>query len=90
MSCLNRTMQYGNHNDKNKMEDKIKFKSYYVVWKLMWELLSIMDNVCLNRTMQYGNEVEEDKRIMEIMCLNRTMQYGNDRKIVDRLCCCKV
>ena len=23
-TCLNRTMQYGNHNDKNKMEDKIK------------------------------------------------------------------
>ena len=23
-TCLNRTMQYGNLNDKNKMEDKIK------------------------------------------------------------------
>ena len=55
----------------------MKFKSYYVVWKLiqMTEIENIAQG--LNRTMQYGNKYVQ-KEIANInLSLNRTMQYGN-------------
>ena len=53
---LNRTMQYGNGGlTKEKNNQKIKFKSYYVVWKLFFGHFSIKRENGLNRTMQYGN-----------------------------------
>ncbi len=33
-----------------------KFKSHYVVWKLLWAGALVNILVSLNRTMQYGNE----------------------------------
>ena len=53
---LNRTMQYG--NQRAKLERNCltnQFKSYYVVWKLLFLSYYIHYFFRLNRTMQYGN-----------------------------------
>ena len=42
---------------KYKYKNKYKFKSYYVVWKLLYYINNIVIRVCLNRTMQYGNGI---------------------------------
>ena len=52
---LNRTMQYGNTKNPDMIKRLLKFKSYYVVWKLKYLRLSESEKLCLNRTMQYGN-----------------------------------
>ena len=58
----------------------LRFKSYYVVWKL--ERLKILLRLkgCLNRTMQYGNDNTPNPNKINGFGLNRTMQYGNTRK----------
>ena len=35
-----------------------KFKSYYVVWKLLWQVENGTEIKRLNRTMQYGNTTD--------------------------------
>ena len=56
ITCLNRTMQYGNLGISLLIWDEIKFKSYYVVWKLNAKVFFHKIHTCgLNRTMQYGN-----------------------------------
>ena len=40
----------------------IKFKSYYVVWKLISCIDMFGFAVSLNRTMQYGNKFEAGKK----------------------------
>ena len=53
---LNRTMQYGNSEEKKENERRWKvFKSYYVVWKLFKPKWKPHVTPSLNRTMQYGN-----------------------------------
>ena len=39
----------------NIAKTKIKFKSYYVVWKQEGTSIRLKLGACLNRTMQYGN-----------------------------------
>ena len=55
----------------------IRFKSYYVVWKLVQPYFEIFHRRCLNRTMQYGNIFSNQKILRTKKSLNRTMQYGN-------------
>ena len=56
MSCLNRTMQYGNCLCADKIYfGKGQFKSYYVVWKPTKRARAVPALTSLNRTMQYGN-----------------------------------
>ena len=76
--CLNRTMQYGNY-ELSKIEDENPdvFKSYYVVWKLIFLRMTQRLSRCLNRTMQYGNIKKRSKSLFFQKSLNRTMQYGN-------------
>ena len=53
---LNRTMQYGNPDyDFNAFLGHSRFKSYYVVWKLLSIAVGAKTISGLNRTMQYGN-----------------------------------
>ena len=54
---LNRTMQYGNFgNFEVLFVLPTEFKSYYVVWKLLFFNTRFKKHIkCLNRTMQYGN-----------------------------------
>ena len=53
---LNRTMQYGNAMKRaSAVPIPTAFKSYYVVWKLLFEKPHLSENFGLNRTMQYGN-----------------------------------
>ena len=54
---LNRTMQYGNRGKRIWDIGNRKFKSYYVVWKLVDFFERKRKTVCLNRTMQYGNKI---------------------------------
>ena len=56
---------------------KMKFKSYYVVWKPNVGENQEPSEYCLNRTMQYGNSVPGNSVLRRASCLNRTMQYGN-------------
>ena len=62
--------------DKNK-QNTMKFKSYYVVWKLSAAIQSLGATQSLNRTMQYGNSPMERMIAIRAAGLNRTMQYGN-------------
>ena len=57
MIGLNRTMQYGNLGRyKVEVMTDARFKSYYVVWKLLFHLCHCPTEMySLNRTMQYGN-----------------------------------
>ena len=58
LDSLNRTMQYGNIEEKNNQKNKKrKFKSYYVVWKLLFQPYKRGWIISLNRTMQYGNSL---------------------------------
>ena len=54
-----------------------QFKSYYVVWKLVYVIPSFMFPSSLNRTMQYGNAYFVSVKVPKTTSLNRTMQYGN-------------
>ena len=38
--CLNRTMQYGNKSVDDSTQVGCEFKSYYVVWKLFFSMMS--------------------------------------------------
>ena len=50
-------MQYGNEDDGLEVSgiDR-RFKSYYVVWKLLRKMKNNIISGGLNRTMQYGNK----------------------------------
>ena len=80
VSCLNRTMQYGNEHQISEVKKMTKFKSYYVVWKLVCVSRNRKNFLCLNRTMQYGNFFHTSTLFSTQICLNRTMQYGNSAK----------
>ena len=55
-----------------------RFKSYYVVWKLVFNMVCGADERgSLNRTMQYGNPSGKVRKLLGQASLNRTMQYGN-------------
>ena len=55
----------------------LKFKSYYVVWKLNGSEKYFGEDNGLNRTMQYGNKGGLANILQNPIGLNRTMQYGN-------------
>ena len=75
--------------EKNK-EKKLKFKSYYVVWKLFFHFADNNAIVCLNRTMQYGNYFVGLAAGVAKNGLNRTMQYGNRARTPLLSPCCSV
>ena len=50
-------MQYGNTKMNEVIADKEMFKSYYVVWKRVGDILTPNVFAGLNRTMQYGNSL---------------------------------
>ena len=78
LTCLNRTMQYGNYY-------------YYILLCSMFGSLNRTMQYgnltapatipttygCLNRTMQYGNDRGRIGTALARFGLNRTMQYGN-------------
>ena len=70
-------MQYGNTKNFGRRILKVKFKSYYVVWKPGWSEQDEESDEGLNRTMQYGNGRLSEDEIKKLFSLNRTMQYGN-------------
>ena len=49
----------------------IRFKSYYVVWKLLLFCLLFIATRCLNRTMQYGNHT----RVSLCLSLHKFKSY---------------
>ena len=60
---LNRTMQYGNSWVICEIiKKKIKFKSYYVVWKPTKPASAVPAPTGLNRTMQYGNRQKQGQK----------------------------
>ena len=83
---LNRTMQYGNYFFSTHLYiPSVRFKSYYVVWKLSSCNTRSYIRCSLNRTMQYGNYVDKVFPTPPMFCLNRTMQYGNTTEATERI-----
>ena len=76
---LNRTMQYGNYQSARAcFRDVSRFKSYYVVWKLMLLLLySYYDIMFKSYYVVWKQARGEDIFQGDVWGLNRTMQYGN-------------
>ena len=64
--------------EKNSIHDSAAFKSYYVVWKPVYNVQENRGKTSLNRTMQYGNPFFECFEYLSEVGLNRTMQYGNE------------
>ena len=75
---LNRTMQYGNDIMKCKKNKITEFKSYYVVWKLLFYYFNLKNTSSFK---SYYVVWKPFPVLMEtflcVKSLNRTMQYGN-------------
>ena len=74
---LNRTMQYGNLCKRKYNPTAIAFKSYYVVWKLLFSILQFFHNPSFKSYYVVWKLPAFARKENNKSGLNRTMQYGN-------------